>query len=99
MTLPLYSFPPLPYTRYLQWYCSTYRQCSETKDAADAETKPTPSAGGADVKVEEDDVKLVVAQTGCTEEKAREALKAENGDLINASESARRAGTPAWMIG
>lgn len=39
------------------------------------------------MKVEEDDVKLVVAQTGCSEEKARDALKAENGDLINASES------------
>jgi len=55
-------------------------------EAGDANTKAAPSAGGADVKVEEDDVKLVVAQTGCTEEKAREALKAENGDLINASE-------------
>ena len=52
----------------------------------DVNAKTTPSAGGADIKVEEDDVKLVVAQTGCTEEKAREALKAENGDLINASE-------------
>lgn len=47
-----------------------------------------PKASG-DGKVEEDDVKLVVAQTGCTEEKAREALKEENGDLINASESAQ----------
>jgi hypothetical protein len=28
----------------------------------------------------------VVAQTGCTEEKAREALEAQKGDLINASE-------------
>lgn len=37
-------------------------------------------------KVGEDDVKLVMAQTGCTEEKAKEALEAENGDLINASE-------------
>lgn len=27
-----------------------------------------------------------MAQTGCTEEKAKEALAAENGDLINASE-------------
>ncbi|EKC99365.1 gal4 DNA-binding enhancer protein 2 [Trichosporon asahii var. asahii CBS 8904] len=35
-------------------------------------------------KVGEDDVKLVMAQTGCTEEKAKEALAAENGDLINA---------------
>ncbi|KAK1923386.1 NAC domain-containing protein [Papiliotrema laurentii] len=50
----------------------------------DVNAKTTPSAGGADIKVEEDDVKLVVAQTGCTGEKAREALKAENGDLINA---------------
>lgn len=45
-----------------------------------------PKASGDGAKVEEDDVKLVVAQTGCTEEKAREALKEENGDLINASE-------------
>lgn len=42
---------------------------------------------GGSGKVEEEDVKLVVAQTGCTPEKAREALEAENGDLINASES------------
>lgn len=27
-----------------------------------------------------------MAQTGCTEEKAKEALTQENGDLINASE-------------
>lgn len=54
--------------------------------AGEAETKPAASTDGADVKVEEDDVKLVVAQTGCTEEKAREALKEEKGDLINASE-------------
>jgi len=47
------------------------------------EKKPA-AAGGA---VQDEDVKLVVAQTGCTEEAAREALKAENGDLINASES------------
>ena len=58
----------------------------ENKDATDVDAKVTPSAGGADIKVEEEDVKLVVAQTGCSEEKAREALKAENGDLINASE-------------
>jgi nascent polypeptide-associated complex subunit alpha len=43
------------------------------------------ASSGGDGKVEEDDVKLVVAQTGCTEEKAREALKEEKGDLINAS--------------
>ncbi|ORY34575.1 NAC domain-domain-containing protein [Naematelia encephala] len=51
---------------------------------ADPDANATPSAGGADVKIDDDDVKLIVAQTGCTEEKAREALKAENGDLINA---------------
>ena len=51
-----------------------------------SEEKPKASSGG-DGKVEEDDVKLVVAQTGCTEEKAREALKEEKGDLINASTS------------
>lgn len=31
-----------------------------------------------------------MAQTGCTEEKAKEALAAENGDLINASECSER---------
>jgi hypothetical protein len=58
-----------------------------------SEDKPAekPAATGGDVTVSEDDVKLVMAQTDCSEEKAREALKAENGDLINASESARRA--------
>lgn len=57
-----------------------------------SEDKPAekPAATGGDVTVSEDDVKLVMAQTDCSEEKAREALKAENGDLINASESARR---------
>ncbi len=59
---------------------------SKTDDTEIA-AKPTPATDGADVKVDDDDVKLVVAQTGCTEEKAREALKAEKGDLINASES------------
>lgn len=48
--------------------------------------KPKAAATGESAGVSEDDVKLVVAQTGCTEEKAREALKEENGDLINASE-------------
>ncbi|WVW87099.1 hypothetical protein I302_109156 [Kwoniella bestiolae CBS 10118] len=47
---------------------------------------PAPADGDADVKISEEDVNLVVAQTGCTEEKAKEALKAEKGDLINASE-------------
>ncbi|GFZ49873.1 Nascent polypeptide-associated complex subunit alpha [Saitozyma sp. JCM 24511] len=51
-----------------------------------SEDKPAekPAATGGDVTVSEDDVKLVMAQTDCSEEKAREALKAENGDLINA---------------
>jgi len=40
------------------------------------------SAG--DVKLDEDEVKLIVAQTEVSEEKARAALKAANGDLINA---------------
>ncbi|KAK4689875.1 nascent polypeptide-associated complex subunit alpha, partial [Tremellales sp. Uapishka_1] len=48
--------------------------------------KPAAKATGSDAKVDDEDVKLVVAQTGCTEEKAREALKEEKGDLINASE-------------
>lgn len=43
------------------------------------------SGSGAE-GVTDEDVQLLIAQTGCTEEKAREALKEENGDLINASE-------------
>lgn len=50
----------------------------------DSEKKATGTGGSG--KVEDEDVKLVVAQTGCTEEAARSALEAENGDLINASE-------------
>ncbi len=59
-------------------------------DDDETETKPSAPTGGSDKQVDDDDVKLVVAQTGCTEEKAREALKAENGDLINASELERK---------
>lgn len=51
------------------------------------EKESKPAASGEKVDVSEEDVNLIVAQTGCTEEKAREALAAENGDLINASES------------
>ncbi|EIW71348.1 hypothetical protein TREMEDRAFT_28397 [Tremella mesenterica DSM 1558] len=54
--------------------------------AADGKAANGKEADTSDVKVDEDDVSLVVAQTGCTPEKAREALKAEGGDLINASE-------------
>ena len=63
-------------------------QAGDAEKADGEEDKSAaPAAGDAnsDVKVDEDDVKLVVAQTGCTEDKAREALRAENGDLINAS--------------
>jgi NACalpha-BTF3-like transcription factor len=61
---------------------------TKTDDATSPSTSTSkpPAASGDDVKIDEEDVKLVVAQTGCTEEKAKEALKAENGDLINASE-------------
>lgn len=45
-------------------------------------------AGGKDEGFGEDEVNLVVAQTGKSEAEARAALKAENGDLVNASESA-----------
>jgi nascent polypeptide-associated complex subunit alpha len=50
---------------------------------AGEQTEKKVGTGGSG-KVEEEDVKLVVAQTGCTPEKAREALEAEKGDLINA---------------
>ncbi|RSH81008.1 GAL4 enhancer protein [Apiotrichum porosum] len=53
-------------------------------DAPELEEGEKPAAAAGSGKVEDEDVKLVVAQTGCTEEKAREALTAENGDLINA---------------
>jgi nascent polypeptide-associated complex subunit alpha len=63
--------------------CPPRRPADSASATAEAgESKPA-ATGGA---VSDDDVKLVVAQTGCTEEKAREALQAENGDLINASE-------------
>lgn len=45
------------------------------------------AAPAGDGSVSEDDIKLVMAQTDCSREKAEEALKAEKGDLINASES------------
>ncbi|OCF73372.1 nascent polypeptide-associated complex subunit alpha [Kwoniella mangroviensis CBS 8886] len=56
------------------------------KPSTTTTTAPTTGEDG-DVKISDEDVNLVVAQTGCTEEKAKEALKAEKGDLINASES------------
>ncbi|GMK56571.1 hypothetical protein CspeluHIS016_0304110 [Cutaneotrichosporon spelunceum] len=56
----------------------------EAPDLDGAENVAPKVGTGGSGKVEEEDVKLVVAQTGCTPEKAREALEAENGDLINA---------------
>jgi NACalpha-BTF3-like transcription factor len=47
---------------------------------------PKASESGKDVKIDPKDVKLLREQTGCSEEKAVEALKAADGDLINASE-------------
>jgi hypothetical protein len=58
----------------------------ESGDAKDGDATPKAKAPAGDFKIDEEDVKLVVAQTGCTEEKAREALEAQKGDLINASE-------------
>ncbi|WRT69864.1 uncharacterized protein IL334_006855 [Kwoniella shivajii] len=55
----------------------------EDSDEKPAEKSASTEETG-DVKISDDDVNLVVAQTGCTEDKAREALKAEKGDLINA---------------
>ncbi|WWD20435.1 nascent polypeptide-associated complex subunit alpha [Kwoniella shandongensis] len=54
------------------------------EESADGAEKPATAESGSDVKISEEDVNLVVAQTGVSEDKAREALKAENGDLINA---------------
>lgn len=58
--------------------------------------------GGSD-EIKEEDVGLVVAQTGCTPEKAREALEAEKGDLINASASSshhvKTSLTPVMRVG
>nr|XP_018260089.1 nascent polypeptide-associated complex subunit alpha [Kwoniella dejecticola CBS 10117]OBR82247.1 nascent polypeptide-associated complex subunit alpha [Kwoniella dejecticola CBS 10117] len=54
------------------------------EDADKPAEKPASTEETGDVKISDEDVNLVVAQTGCTEEKAREALKAEKGDLINA---------------
>lgn len=61
-------------------------QVADENSAPELEEGEKPAAAAGSGKVEDEDVKLVVAQTGCTEEKAREALTAENGDLINASE-------------
>ncbi|WWC92633.1 uncharacterized protein L201_007592 [Kwoniella dendrophila CBS 6074] len=55
----------------------------EESDKPAEKSSSTEESG--DVKITEEDVNLVVAQTGCTEEKARAALKEEKGDLINAS--------------
>jgi len=51
------------------------------KEGAEA-TKPAES--GKDVKIDPKDIKLLREQTGCSEEKAVEALKEADGDLINA---------------
>ncbi|WWD04426.1 hypothetical protein V865_002495 [Kwoniella europaea PYCC6329] len=58
----------------------------DTDKPSTTTTAPTTGEDG-DVKISDEDVNLVVAQTGCTEEKAKEALKAEKGDLINARRS------------
>ena len=55
-------------------------------DLVESKDKDAGKADTSNVKIDEDDVQLVIAQTGKSEEEAREALKAEGGDLINASE-------------
>jgi NACalpha-BTF3-like transcription factor len=39
-----------------------------------------------------------MAQTDCSEDKAREALKSEGGDLINASESSEARASGEGML-
>jgi len=63
---------------------------TETKPATNAPTTPAPtttdSKKDAPEKKKEEgkDVELVMAQANCTEEKAKEALKKSNGDVVNA---------------
>jgi NACalpha-BTF3-like transcription factor len=87
----LFFFSPTSFSSPC-FFASPCRQVDPTRHtdiflrAEESGEKKAAATGGA---VEDEDVKLVVAQTGCTEEAAKEALKAENGDLINASESTR----------
>lgn len=48
--------------------------------------KSADKTESGDVAIDNEDVKLVVAQTGCDEEAAKKALVEAKGDLINASE-------------
>lgn len=45
----------------------------------------TDAAASGDFKVSDEEIQLIVAQTGVDEAKAREAYISEKGDLINAS--------------
>lgn len=45
----------------------------------------TDAAAAGDFKVSDEEIQLIVAQTGVDEAKAREAYISEKGDLINAS--------------
>ncbi|ODN87719.1 nascent polypeptide-associated complex subunit alpha [Cryptococcus wingfieldii CBS 7118] len=55
-------------------------------ESAEGSTDAAAPAEPADFKVNEEEIQLIVAQTGADEAKAREAYIAEKGDLINASE-------------
>ncbi len=44
----------------------------------------TPEEVPREIEIPDDDIRLVVEQTGVSEEKAREALKNANGDLAEA---------------
>ncbi|WVQ84794.1 nascent polypeptide-associated complex subunit alpha [Cryptococcus sp. DSM 104549] len=55
-------------------------------EAPALEASDAPAAEGDATKVNDEEVQLIVAQTGVSEDKAREALISEKGDLINASE-------------
>lgn len=45
----------------------------------------TDASASGDFKVSDEEIQLIVAQTGVDEAKAREAYISEKGDLINAS--------------
>ena len=58
----------------------------EEREAGSAGSADAEDAGGSDAGIPDDDVEIVAMRTGSSEEQAREALEANDGDLAAAVE-------------
>ncbi|GAA5880263.1 hypothetical protein JCM16303_003871 [Sporobolomyces ruberrimus] len=66
------------------------RQAKQAKALAEARGEKQPESKGDD-KVDENDVSLVVSQANCSREKAIEAIKSADGDIVQAIMDASKA--------